>query len=349
MAQQLFGDDARWVWSEQADRPYNNYVAFRRVIDVEGPVARGLLRVTADSRYEVWVNGRWLGHGPARSWLSPWPVDEYDLRGWLKEGRNVVAVLVQHYGIGTFQYIHADPGLLAQVEWEDGRGAHALVTDGAWRAVVHDGYASRVPRISVQQGWEEQFDAGGAASGIGLAWRDADFDDSAWPAAVVMRRAGEPPHERFEIRDIPMLSRDVVEPVRVQTIEAVRTARHSLGVNLRDFLDPADKTANMLYGRFLLQTFIRSDRAQAVEFHQPGWSMPAKLNGKELKFDDHALQPTNAGVARARLKAGWNTLLVQLKPGHALCTSWNVWTGEPVTFSSSPREEAWGEPWVAIG
>ena len=39
----------------------------------------------------------------------------YDLRGRLKPGRNVLAVLVMHYGVGTFQSLPTRGGLLAQV------------------------------------------------------------------------------------------------------------------------------------------------------------------------------------------------------------------------------------------
>ena len=79
-----FDDRARWIWSDRADRSANNFVAFRRVIDVAGDPAEAALHLTADSRYELHVNGEWLGHGPPRSWLTPWPVDMYDLRGVLR-------------------------------------------------------------------------------------------------------------------------------------------------------------------------------------------------------------------------------------------------------------------------
>src|SRR5207244_1575667 len=104
--------------------------------------------ITADSRYEVFVNGQWLGHGPIRSWPSPWPVDRYDIRHLLQPGKNVVAVLVNHFGISNFQYLHAPAGMIAQLDWSDSSGSHRAGSDSSWRSIEHRGYNWPVPRIS---------------------------------------------------------------------------------------------------------------------------------------------------------------------------------------------------------
>ena len=64
----------------------------------------------------------------------------------------------------------------------------------------------------------------------------------------------------------------------------------------------------------LLATHIWSGSAQEVQLHVPNYRQPRlwKLNGMELKFDDCSLQLTEAGVAHARLREGWNTLLFRL-------------------------------------
>ncbi len=51
-----------------------------------------------------------------RAWTQHWRYDTYDLAPHLHAGENVVAILVNHYGEGTFQYLDAPPGLLAQLE-----------------------------------------------------------------------------------------------------------------------------------------------------------------------------------------------------------------------------------------
>jgi len=349
MKQDFFSPDARWIWSSRATQRHNNFVCFRRMVDVGGPLKSGELHITADARYEVWINGNWVGHGPARSWVEPWSVDTYDLSSYLVPGKNVIAVLVQDIGVGTFQYTRCEPGLLARVDWQDGFGRHTVETDATWKSLPHDGYAARVPRISVQQAWEEQFDAGNAPSGISLIWRTIAYDDSSWPAATIGRAVGQAPHANLEARDIPHLTREPIEAMRVVSTDIVETARYSISVDLRKIYNPHDDTANMYREPIMLATFIRSRTEQPIEVHHPHDVIATKLNGKVLAFDDHARQQTGGGVARAKLKAGWNVLMMRLNvPMHHITAVFNLWTREPVTFASS-KQETWGEPWLAIG
>src|SRR5690349_20217038 len=105
----LFRAQTNWIWLPRPQREKNSYACFRRRIELKAIApapAAAIVRVSADSRYELWVNGQFVGHGPVRAFASPWPVDEYDVRHLLMLGRNVVGVLVTHFGISTFQYLH---------------------------------------------------------------------------------------------------------------------------------------------------------------------------------------------------------------------------------------------------
>ena len=55
-------EDARLLAEELEDRDYY------KEVNVFWVPESARLRITADSRYELSVNGEWLGHGPARSW-----------------------------------------------------------------------------------------------------------------------------------------------------------------------------------------------------------------------------------------------------------------------------------------
>jgi alpha-L-rhamnosidase len=341
-----FNPSARWIWSERARSPYNNYVCFRRTLELPDDPSEAIVRITADSRYELYVNGEWIGHGPPRSWPSPWPVDEYDLRGRLRAGRNVIAVLVQHYGIGTFQYIACDAGLLAELQYKVGQERLTIVTDGSWRATPHAAFATSVPRISVQQAWEEQFDA----RAFDPSWQALSYDDSTWPGATVVRPAGEPPHEAFELRDIPFLTREPRSPVAVVETALVRTAPYCLSVNLRELHNPNDKSANVQEGRMLAATYIHSERAQNIEVHFPNRYQDIKLNGEWVPPTDHTSQETGPGVVKARLRAGANLLVIQPpQPTHGLMFALNCWTDAPVRFSTAPDRVTDDTGILAIG
>src|SRR5690349_12852658 len=102
----LFSPCAKWLWLSEPHRDKNSYACFRRTLELLEVPKTAKLRVTADARYELRINGQFVGHGPVRSWPSPWPVDEYDIASLLKPGKNAVGILVTHFGISTFQYLH---------------------------------------------------------------------------------------------------------------------------------------------------------------------------------------------------------------------------------------------------
>jgi hypothetical protein len=372
---EIFPEGAKWIWldhpdaPQQPDRDKNIWACFRRTFEVppartrtgagvgvgvgagagEGEGRRGVLRITADARYEVYLNGQWVGHGPVRSWPSPWPVDEYEVS--LRAGRNVLAVLVTHYGISTFQYLHVDgaAGVIASLQWDDRIGRSkkekgnrqelsGVVTDANWKCIAHGGYGWPAPRISCQQGWEEQFDAR-VAPGAPEVWTGLDYADRAWDAAMVVAQAGEGAHRRFERRAVPLLTREIVEPRSVRAVELVDRADAVWTLNPRDFLNAADRSANHLRGRMLLVTHVHSPTAQRAEFHPPHVRPEAqgawKLNGKTLKFDDRSLQKTDTGVAHARLKAGSNVLMYKLPEAeHLWWGTLNVRTEQPVRYAA---------------
>ena len=342
----MFAAEATWIWSAPSGQRYNRYVCFRRRLTLAGPAAKARMMITADSRYELFVNGEWVGHGPVRSWKSPWSVDSYDIAHLLQAGENVIAVMVLHYGLGTFQYLDAQAGLLAQLDWTDRGREHRLVSDASWKALPHAGYIFPTPRIAVTQGWEEQFDARQAP---GPEWMAPRLDDRRWPAARLICPVGQGDHPKLEPRDIPMLTRDPVAPASLVSVEAVRPPDYTFSLRLKEFLNPHDRTSNHPLGSLIGLTFIHSPRAQGIQFHLPNGAHGArwKLNGQVLKFDDRSLQRTDMGVSRARLRKGPNLLMAATGGSwHLAITAVNIWTDAPVRFSadraaSSPIHATW--------
>lgn len=73
-------------------------VGFRSEIDIVTAPPVLPIRISADSRYVLWVNGREIGRGPVRSQPTRWTYDEYDIAPALTAGTNCIAVLVTYYG-----------------------------------------------------------------------------------------------------------------------------------------------------------------------------------------------------------------------------------------------------------
>ena len=74
---------------------------FRTTFEVTETPAGAPARLTADSRYVLWINGHEIGRGPARSQPYRQRYDSYDIASHLVAGRNVITVLVTYYGAAT--------------------------------------------------------------------------------------------------------------------------------------------------------------------------------------------------------------------------------------------------------
>jgi alpha-L-rhamnosidase len=188
---------AQWIWSTPIPtaRPglapagiprretWNRFCYLRRGFDVDSIPHTVAARVTADSRFVLYVNGAEVARGPARSIPSRLAWSEVDLAPHLREGRNAIAALVRFYGAPGPWWLPAAPS------YQVGLGSFAfeapvigIATDGSWkgrpapyRREVEMRASLPVPPAEILDGREVPPD-----------WRAAGFDDSSWNAAVVL-------------------------------------------------------------------------------------------------------------------------------------------------------------------
>jgi len=185
---------SRWIWCGPAPigggpgGPRLHHDAFDRVglfrLTFELPARPRAVpvRLTADSRYVLWVNGHEVARGPVRSQPHRLRYDETDLAPWLQRGRNVIAAAVRFYGYPTPWWMPAPPtytlgggGLLL----EGWAGKVDLATGADWRAVPLSGWLPSTPG-GIGGLLAEQLDARRVPSG----WREPAFDDSGWGSAT---------------------------------------------------------------------------------------------------------------------------------------------------------------------
>jgi alpha-L-rhamnosidase len=215
-----FSSVARWIWGGDDPSPPNAWRYFRRCFVVPTNVQRAALLITADSRYECSLNGRFLGRGPIRAFPFAYRYDVYDVTADLQPGEtNVVAVLVNHLGDHTMSYIRGRGGLLCELVLEDA-GGHVtrLGSDADWRTTPCAMFNASAPRISVQLEFEEQLDARQEAIG----WEAVGFDDAGWSAAQEIGPVGCAPWTQLTARPIPFLTEDPVSPVAIKAAELAR-------------------------------------------------------------------------------------------------------------------------------
>ena len=193
---------AEWIGVEPAPRDTNLWLAYRKTFRLNEVPRKAVARVAVDSKYWLWVNGeRVVFEGGLKR--GPTPEDTYfdvvDLSGRLRQGENVVAVLVWYFGKDGFS--HRSSGRAGLVMEAD-LGGTALRTDSTWKVFVHPAFGAAGPpypnfRLSE---FNIRFDARLDPAG----WTEPAYDDAAWPNAASFGRPPAAPWNRLVERPIPL-------------------------------------------------------------------------------------------------------------------------------------------------
>jgi hypothetical protein len=245
---------ARWIAPPGVSpREYGVY-HFRKSFEVEAQPREFWVHVTADNRYELFVNGRCVSWGPARGDLEYWNFETVNLGPFLKAGRNVVAAIVWNY---------ADQAPMAQITHETGfllcgntAAEKAVNTDKTWRCLRNEACSAvKFDRDQVRGyfvvGPGERVDAAQYPWG----WEQEGFDDSKWASVVVgtpgvPREARDSPSRWMLVpRAIPATGETKVAFAKVRRAEGIATP----GLNAA-FTIPARTRAVLLFDQSYLMT-----------------------------------------------------------------------------------------------
>lgn len=190
--------EARPLWPAGLAAAMNVTCGIRARFPAE-PQSPALVRVTASSRYRVYVNGMFCGHGPATGPHGYYRVDEWDMAPYLKGGDNYVAVETAGYNVNSFYTLDQPSFVQAEIV----RGGRIAAATGSaehpFDVFVLPERTRRVQRYSFQRAFIEAY----AFSPGVHDWRTSDaLPDAAaqWEIAeekrLLPRRVS---HPRFEV------------------------------------------------------------------------------------------------------------------------------------------------------
>ncbi len=146
-------DEALPVWSEGRDREKNLTLAFREVVDAY--FARSAsIRLTASCDYRLRVNGEFVAHGPCVAAHDFYRIDSYDLKPYLRCGKNIVAIEVAGYNCPSYYLLDQPSFLQAEVEVN---GKVVAATGADFRAYDLGQRVAEVPKFSFQRPYTEAY------------------------------------------------------------------------------------------------------------------------------------------------------------------------------------------------
>jgi alpha-L-rhamnosidase len=238
--------NANWIWFEAPPRIsspiasaatppkelWNRFCYLRRGFNLDTVPTSVPARVTADSRFILYVNGAEVARGPTRSIPERLAWCEVDLAPHLRPGKNALAALVRFYGAPMPWWRPAPASLqLGYGSFAFEAPAIAIASDARWKGhrAPYQQDAPAAPMLPVPP--LEIFDGRDDAPG----WTTAEFDDSGWPAAAILS-AGTLASNRVRIPVEPYtaMEHDDVAPLTSIPVTFAEMSRRAIEANDSD-------------------------------------------------------------------------------------------------------------------
>ncbi len=182
--------DGHWNahWVACPDFPAQAYGVFhfRKEFRLNNVPERFIIHVSADNRYHLFVNGKSVGRGPARSTRYNWNFGSYDIASYLDSGDNVIAAQVWNMGeYAPVAQLSQRTGFLVQ---GNDTVSEKVNTDGTWK-VLHD--TAYAPTSLNAGAVLHSYVAVGACDKINgkyypWGWKKQDYDASGWENAKII-------------------------------------------------------------------------------------------------------------------------------------------------------------------
>jgi alpha-L-rhamnosidase len=169
----------KWIWLPDGDG--KTAVRFRKTINLAEAPSRVRAWITADIRYRLWINGKFVSRGPAdpgRDYDSgppgPWFEDVREVGRYFHPGLNVVAAEVFQTALVSSEWPTKNPALKIDLKFP----GSVLGTDSSWRSApaadLNQKLAQNYFRIDLTK--------------EPVGWQNVSFDDAGWGFATLAER-----------------------------------------------------------------------------------------------------------------------------------------------------------------
>lgn len=195
----------------------NIHTLFRKQFTLlDKKIQSAKLFITGDDLYKLYINGKFVGEGPAQSYPFAYPYNCFDVTDLLQSGENAIGVHLYYQGLFNIYLMSADNlcGLIAQLEIAFCDGSiQTIHSDQTWKYQECDAYSH-----SFIQGYDTQFSENIDFNAFEKDWFLPNFNDTAWKNALVA--ANPCPMEYNLIPQItPTASHEIIYPTNIKNIE----------------------------------------------------------------------------------------------------------------------------------
>ncbi|MDG1806094.1 family 78 glycoside hydrolase catalytic domain [Flavicella sp.] len=238
----------QWIWLPKNSN--SNLLFARKNFYLEKVLEKTHLAISASSKYELFINGKAICQGPARSAPHHQSYDLLDITSVLKTGANNISVKVHHQDKKKSYNHDGRPGLIAQIYSNETIIIH---TDASWKVTIDPSWDQDSPSIS-----RFQMIVNDNINFIHKIenWNQTDFDDSKWLAAhPLLRNSGWPSPKKDEVayaittpwtnlvqRDIPyLIEKDLKASELIEAITFENSSNSPLANNKLKLTNTVDR------------------------------------------------------------------------------------------------------------
>lgn len=226
---------AEAVWEPGRERERNCELAFRTVL----PFGDICLYLAASTVFRLWINGKFLCAGPARTAHGYYCVDRIDLTDYLTESENVIVIEVIGYNVSTYDTLNQPSFLIAEFV----RGGKAVCfTEGGSRGEggirIYDlGQRLRkVQRYSFQRAFVECCDLQAEKAGFytrahweSLAEYERQAGKSEENRIYLKRSVRTPEYQRLQVQALEGTGRAEFLPISQTPVQRWETKKGFMG------------------------------------------------------------------------------------------------------------------------
>lgn len=143
------------IWAKGKEKEMNLTLGFRTKFTTKNKQKTNI-KIAASTLYRVYLNGEFIGSGPARAAHGYFRVDEYPVDKRVREGENILAIEVAGYNVNSYYTLDQPSFLLAEVEI-DGKITVATGQENDFEAFRLKERLQRVERYSFQRPFSEYY------------------------------------------------------------------------------------------------------------------------------------------------------------------------------------------------
>jgi hypothetical protein len=165
------------IWQRGIENNLNeaHSVGFRKQVEIRNAPEKAKMMIFADSRYVLWINGKYVERGPCRFDPKGPQYDVIDIKKYINKGQNTIAVMVQGNVTGSLKVMKHIPGLTSILKVDN----QQFITDTTWRC------SDQIPEQILKERWTwscilDSVDA----NTRDFSWQLPLFNDMNWGKAV---------------------------------------------------------------------------------------------------------------------------------------------------------------------